>query len=413
MNAVSPPSHRGWPFHVMTKPSGAQCNLDCTYCFYLHKQDLLGQPRTPRMSDEVLEAHIKQYIETQPAGPVMFSWQGGEPTLMGLDFFEKIVALQKKHGTPGQRIENDIQTNGVLLDEAWFDFIKRHSFLVGISIDGPEALHDANRRAKGGQPTFHKVMAAISHMREREITFNALCVVNRLNARRPLDVYRFLREEVQPRLIQFIPCVEPKGFGSRGPEHFRSAEAPRLGSDAAKPGNTDSIVTDWSVDPDDWGYFLCRVWDEWFRRDYGKVFVDYFEDMASQLVGQGAQRCVTSEHCGRAVALEHDGQLFSCDHFVYPEHHLGSILEQHEGVLARSAQQEKFGRDKAATLPAYCRSCDHLTHCWGECPKDRIIATPDGEAGLNYLCAGLKKFYARVASNKYEFLRRLGVVASP
>jgi uncharacterized protein len=400
------PGVGGLPYHVMIKPSGSQCNLDCSYCFYLHKQELLQQPAVPRMSDEVLEAHIRQYIEAQGTGPVVFSWQGGEPTLMGLDFFRKVVTLQAKYKSPGQTIDNDIQTNGVLLNEAWFDFLKEHNFLVGISIDGPEELHDRNRRAKGGQPTFAKVMAAIEQMQQRKVLFNALCVVNRQNARRPIDVYRFLRDSVRPRLMQFIPCVEPKDFASVAPSG--DDQSPMIASAAAVPGNAESIVTEWSVDPNDWGYFLCRVWDEWFRKDYGRVFVDYFEDMASQLIGQGPQRCVSSPQCGRALALEHDGGLYSCDHFVYPQYRLGSISETHEGELAGSPQQKKFGTDKSSTLPVYCKQCLYVSHCWGECPKDRIIKAPDGEPGLNYLCSGLKKFYAKVYADKPELLRRMG-----
>lgn len=395
-------------FHTMVKPSGSQCNLDCSYCFYLHKEDLLAQPKMPRMSDSLLEAHVRQYIEAQTGDEVVFSWQGGEPTLMGLEFFERVVALQRKHRKSGQRIENDLQTNGILLDEAWAAFLKRNDFLVGLSIDGPEALHDVYRVNKGGGPTFARVMRAAALLHEHGVPFSALCVVNRRNARRPIDVYRFLRDEVRPRLIQFISGLEPTDFRSIAPGHWNSDALPIVGTAAAKPGHPDSVVADWSVDPDDWGYFLCRVWDEWFKRDYGRVFVDQFENVISMLFGHGAQKCVTAEICGKALALEHNGDLYSCDHFVYPEYRLGNIGKQHEGDLAFSIQQQRFGFAKRDALPQYCKSCEVLDLCWGECPKNRFVKTPAGEPGLNYLCPGLKRFYAAARAARPELARRLG-----
>jgi len=394
-------------FHAMIKPSGSQCNLDCTYCFYLHKEQLLNQPSTPRMSNTVLEAHIRQYLEAQSGGPAVFSWQGGEPTLMGLDFFKRVVELQQRFRRPGQIVENDLQTNGVLLDDDWCGFLKAQNFLVGLSIDGPAELHDVYRRAKGGQQTFERVMQAARRLHAHGVPFSALCVVNRLNSRRPIDVYRFLRDEVRPRMIQFIPGLEPTTFRSTAPGNWAVEDMPILGSPSTQPGAEDSVVTEWSVAADDWGYFLVRVWEEWFKRDYGRVFIDVFEDVVSQLAGYGAQRCVTSRYCGRGLALEHNGDLYSCDHFVYPEYQLGNILETPEGELAASERQTKFGKDKHDTLPAYCRSCEILDLCWGECPKNRFIRTPDGEPGLNYLCSGLKRFYVRAMSDRRELLRRL------
>lgn len=385
-----PPPRPGPPYHVIVKPAGAQCNLDCAYCFYLHKEDLLAQPKAPRMSDAVLEAHVRQYIQSQTGPQVVFTWQGGEPTLMGLDFFRRAVELQTRYRRPGQAVENDLQTNGILLDDAWCAFLKENRFLVGLSIDGPRDLHDRHRRAKGGQPTFDRVMAAVERLRRWEVPFNALCVVNRDNAKAPLEVYRFLRDEVRARVIQFIPCVEPEDFERAG------------------PGGADRRVTDWSVEAEDWGEFLRQVWDEWFERDYGEIFVDEFENMASMLLGLGAQKCVSAKSCGRGLAIEHDGALFSCDHFVYPEHRLGSILETSEGALANSAAQRAFGAYKHESLPAYCRACPYLELCWGECPKNRFVTTPDGEPGLNYLCSGLKMFYGHVLARKDAFLERLG-----
>ena len=378
-------------FHAMVKPSGAQCNLDCAYCFYLHKEDLLQQPKKSRMSEALLEQHIRQYIEAHTGPEVVFSWQGGEPTLMGLEFFQRVIALQAQYKKAGQAIENDLQTNGILLDEEWCSFLKQNNFLVGLSIDGPAVLHDEFRYSKGGTPTFERVMAAVALLHQYQVPFGALCVVNRKNAKRPIDVYRFLRDQVRPRIIQFIACVEPTDF--------RSVE----------PAAANSTVTDWSVAAEDWGYFLGRIWDEWWRRDYGKVFVDQFENVISQMLGYGAQKCVSSQICGKALALEHNGDLYSCDHFVYPEYRLGNILQVHEGDLAISEQQKKFAYAKSDTLPRYCKACTYLDLCWGECPKNRFIKTPEGEVGLNYLCQGLKQFYAKATAARTELARRLGV----
>lgn len=411
---ASPPLHlpalpagQTYRFHTMVKPSGAQCNLDCSYCFYLHKEDLLHQPKAPRMGEAVLEAHIRQYIEAQTGDEVVFSWQGGEPTLMGLDFFRRVVALQERYRKPGQRIENDLQTNGVLLDDAWGEFLAAQGFLVGLSIDGPAHLHDPNRLNKGGQPTHARVMAAAALLHRHQVPFSALCVVHRDNARKPLDVYRFLRDQVRPRMIQFTPAMQSTDFHAVAPGHWDASRLPLLGSPQARPGAPDSVVTPWSVDPDDWGYFLGRVWDEWLRRDFGRVFVDQFENVVAMLLGAGSQKCVTAPFCGKALAIEHNGDLYACDHFVYPAYRLGNITQTHEGDLAFSDAQQRFGHAKAETLPRYCRACEHLSLCWGNCPKDRFIRTPDGEVGLHYLCSGLKAFYAKATAARSELVRRL------
>lgn len=396
-------------FHTMIKPSGAQCNLDCSYCYYLHKEDLLHQDKTPRMGDSMLETHIRQYIEAQTGNEVVFSWQGGEPTLMRLDFFRRVVELQAKYKKPNQRIENDLQTNGTLLDDEWCAFLKQHNFLVGVSIDGPAELHDLYRYNKGGKPTFERVMQAIQLLHKYRIPFSALCVVNRRNARKPIDVYRFLRDQVRPRMIQFIPGLEPNDFRSVAPGAWDWDALPAIGTPQARPGNEDSIVTDWSIDPEDWGYFLTRIWDEWLRRDYGKVFVDQFENVISQMFGYGARQCVSAPVCGRGLALEHNGDLYSCDHFVYPEYKLGNIRQDHEGNLAYSEQQMRFSNAKSDTLPQYCRDCSYIGLCWGGCPKNRFTKTPGGEKGLNYLCFGLKTFYARAMLSKADLARRLGL----
>src|SRR5271165_1990594 len=246
-------------YHAMVKPTGSICNLQCAYCYYLHKKELLGSTSKFRISDEILECHIRQYIEGQDRSEVVFSWQGGEPTLLGIEFFQKVIELEQKYKKPYQRIENDLQTNGTLLNDDWGAFLKKHNFLVGLSIDGPEELHDQYRVAKDGSPTFHKVFAAAEMLHRHRVPFNALTVINRVNAKRPLDVYKFLRNEVQPRQIQFIPCVEPKVFRDTAPQKWDSDTLPLQDSSAARPGTPDSVVTDWSVDPEDWGRFLCKV----------------------------------------------------------------------------------------------------------------------------------------------------------
>jgi len=400
-------------FHAMVKPTGALCNLDCTYCYYLHKEKLLGSETQFRISDEILETHIRQYIEGQRGDEVVFSWQGGEPTLLGVEFFEKVVALEKKYQRPNQRIENDLQTNGTLLDDEWCAFLRDHKFLVGLSIDGPQELHDKFRVNKGGQPTFEKVFAAGQRLQKYHIPFNTLTVVNRVNAKKPLDVYRFLSRELRPRQLQFIPCVEPNVFHSVAPQKWDPATLPMQGSPAARPGNSDSVVTDWSVDPADWGYFLCKVWDDWLRRDYGKVHVNLFETAVAQWMGLDSQLCVFGEFCGKGVALEHDGSVYACDHYVYPEYKLGNIAEKHISRMIFSDEQKKFGFAKRDELPQQCRECKYRLVCNGECPKNRLIRTRDGEPGLNYLCSGLLQLWQHIDRDMKDVLRRVERAGTP
>lgn len=381
-------------FHVMIKPAGSACNLNCTYCFYLSKATLSAGPGPGRMSDETLEKFIRQYIEGVTGPEVVFSWQGGEPTLMGLDFFRRVVELEKKYAKPGQKIENDLQTNGTLLDDEWCAFLKEHRFLVGLSLDGPKKIHDALRVAKDGSPTFDRVFAAAKLLIKHGVPFNTLTCINRFNARQPLDVYRFLRRELGSTYLQFIPVVEYKGFEQTAPGHWDPARLPKQGDPAARPGHPDSIVTDWSVDPEDWGYFLCKVFDEWRNRDLGKVLVNHFETLVAQHMGLPAQMCVTGEICGKGLAIEHDGGIYSCDHYVYPEYNVGNLHGGKLGDMVFSRTQVKFGYAKSETLPKQCRECPYLRDCWGECPKNRILRAADGEPGLNYLCSGLKTFFA-------------------
>jgi uncharacterized protein len=377
----------------MAKPSGSTCNLDCKYCFYLSKETLPNGPGTGRMDEETLELFIRQYIEGVTGPEVVFSWQGGEPTLRGLDFFRKVVAFQKKHSKSGQRIENDLQTNGVLLDEQWAAFLKENRFLVGLSIDGPRELHDQFRVNKGGAPTFDKVMAAAKLLRKYGVRFNTLTCVHRFNASRPLDVYRFLRSELDSTYIQFIPIVQLKHFETTAPQTWDSSRLPMLGSPETHPDHPNSVVTDWSVDAEEYGYFLSRIFDEWRRKDFGRVLVNHFETLVAQHLGLPSQICIYNEFCGKGVVVEHYGSVYSCDHYVYPEYRLGTLVEKPLAEMVFSPTQVKFGYAKSETLPRYCRECPYLSDCWGECPKNRLIRTPDGEPGLNYLCAGLKKFY--------------------
>lgn len=380
-------------FHVMAKPGGAKCNIDCQYCFYLHKDELLNQSKQPKMDDATLEAFIKSYIESHDGEEVVFSWQGGEPTLLGLDYFKKIVELQRKHAITGMRIENDLQTNGLLLNKDWCEFLVEHSFLVGLSIDGPEFIHDKYRKTRSGKPTFKRVIQAVNLMKEYKVPFNALVTVNRFNSQYPLEVYRFLTRELGVTYIQFSPCVEPRSFEKIAPHFWKENMQPGVGSELDKPGNLMSVVTDWSVDASEWGKFLVVVFNEWVNNDFGRVLVNLFETAVAQVMGMPAQLCVTAEFCGKGLAIEHNGDVFSCDHYVYPEYRLANINERPLNEIAISTRQYSFGMAKKSSLPQYCLNCEYLKYCWGECPKNRLLTAPNGEAGLNYLCPGIKMFF--------------------
>ena len=391
--AIEPPLTA---FHVMSKPIGPICNLDCRYCFYLEKEEMYVQEgRRPRpswqMSDEVLETYIRQYIQQQDAQEINFAWQGGEPTLLGADFFRKAVAIQTKYAE-GRTIHNALQTNATLLDDAWGGFLSENHFLVGVSIDGPTDLHDAYRVDKHGEPTFDRVMQGLEALKRHGVDFNTMTVVSRANSQNPQRVYRFLKE-IGSTFLQFIPLVERASPGPLASEHgliqLSLAPPPRL-------GETDSAVTDWSVRAEDWGPFLTTIFDEWVRRDVGCIYVQHFDVALGIWLGAGSSLCVFSETCGKAVAIEHNGDLYSCDHFVYPQYRLGNVLEKSLGEMVASEAQTKFGRDKADTLPRYCRECEVRFACQGECPKHRFIRAPDGEWGLNYLCAGYYRFFKHI-----------------
>jgi uncharacterized protein len=391
MNATTSASAPARPtaFHVMTKPIGPICNLDCKYCFYLEKEKLYPDQRKWKMSHEVLEAYVRQYIESQEVPEINFAWQGGEPTLLGVDFFRKAVALQQTYAN-GKTIHNAIQTNGTLLDDEWGTFLAEHKVLVGLSIDGPRELHDAYRVDKQQRPTFDDVMRGLDVLKKHSVDFNTLTVVNRLNSRKPLDVYDFLRR-TGSGFIQFIPLVE------RLPQMRLTV----LGLDLAEPpvpgaAHDDSPVTDWSVRAWDLGEFLVRIFDAWVWRDVGKVFVQLFDVALGNWMGMGSSLCVFAEKCGDAMAIEHNGDLYSCDHYVYPRYKLGNILNHSLGEMAASSQQRQFGADKSTTLPQYCRECEVRFACNGECPKHRFIRTPTGEEGLNYLCPAYKRFFNHI-----------------
>ena len=401
--------HGGTRFHVMGKPAGAACNLDCTYCFYLSKRKLRDGPGAGHMDDELLDRFVRDYIHSVTADEVVFSWQGGEPTLLGIEYFEKVVALQRKHAKAGQRIENDLQTNGTLLDDDWATFLRQNNFLVGLSIDGPREIHDHFRVSKHAEPTFDKVVAAAQMLRRHGVRYNTLTCVHRFNASRPLDVYRFLRRELGSTYLQFIPIVEPRDFATTAPGHRDVARLPQLGAPEARPDHPESVVTPWSVDADEYGHFLSKIWDEWRARDFGKVLVNFCETLVAQKMGLASQVCVHNEFCGKGVALEHDGGVYACDHYVYPEYRLGNVRQSSLGDMVFSPAQVKFGYAKSESLPAYCRQCEWLRDCWGECPKNRLLRAPDGEPGVNYLCAGLRRFFRHAAPEARRIAKRLRV----
>ncbi len=369
-------------FHIMAKPTGSACNLNCAYCFFLKKERLYPGSDF-RMSDGVHEAYINQLLEAHQVPQVTIAWQGGEPTLMGLDFFRRSVELQTKYQKPGTRIENTFQTNGILLNDEWCDFFQENNFLIGLSLDGPKELHDFYRKDKGGHGTFDRVIRAAHLLQKHKVEFNILCTVNSKNADHPLQVYRFFRDELGTNYIQFIPIVErDDDYNPSGPP--------------LKLRGGEGGVTDRPVRPEQWGRFLIEIFDEWVRRDVGKTFVLNFDGALAGWLGMAGTVCILGPTCGLGIALEHNGDLYSCDHFVEPNYYLGNILKTPIIELVASEKQRKFGRDKRDTLPRYCRECEFLFVCNGECPKNRFIETPDGEPGLNYLCAGYKAFFKHV-----------------
>jgi uncharacterized protein len=369
-------------FQIFAKPIGSICNLDCGYCYYVKKQDLYQKGEPLRMPDDILEAYIVQHIDASPNPAIRFSWHGGEPTLLGLDYFRTIVALQHKHQPTGTSILNGVQTNGTLLDEDWCRFLAAEHFAVGLSLDGPKQMHDQYRVTKAQEPTYEQVMRGYELLRQHRIPYDILCVVHAQNVPYPTQVYRFFKQ-IGVRHIGFLPLVE------------------------RQPG-AESGVSQRTVPAEALGTFLCTIFDEWLVEDIGRVTVQIFEEAAATAFGREPNLCIFRKTCGDVPVIEHNGDFFSCDHFVDAEHHLGNIGKTPLVDILESPAQRAFGQMKLERLPRYCRECEVLTICNGGCPKDRFLDSPEGEAGLNYLCTGYKRFF-----NHYRpFLTQLSALSN-
>jgi uncharacterized protein len=370
-------------FNVMLKPAGPACNLCCTYCYYLEKKNLFNETPDSRMSDDLLENFTRQFIEANEIPVVTFTWQGGEPTLMGLDFFKKAIEYQKKYAG-GKRIENAFQTNGTRLNDDWCKFLADNKMLVGISIDGEEHCHDKYRKTNSGGSTFKRVMKGIELCMKHKVEFNTLSVVNDYNVHYATETYRFLKK-IGSGFIQFLPVIERSNGNTAG--NALSLVAPVHG---------EAEVTSWSVGAADFGKFLITIFDEWVRNDVAKYYVQIFDATLANYVGENPGLCVFSETCGDALVMEHNGNLYSCDHFVYPEYYLGNITETPLIELVKKQVQFDFGIDKRNSLPRQCLQCEVRYACHGECPKHRFLMTADGKPGLNYLCEGYMQFFRHV-----------------
>ena len=370
------------PLYVMLKPVGALCNLACDYCYYLEKSKLYTQNPRHVMSDELLVRFIREYIESQTTPQIMFTWHGGETLMRPLSFYKRAVELQKKYGR-GRQIDNSIQTNGTLLTDEWCDFFRDNNFLVGISIDGPQDFHDEYRKNKMGAPSYHKVMQGISLLKKHGVQYNCMAVVNDYNADYPLEFYRFFKE-IGCEFLQFTPIVERIKKDNSFPTSLASAK------------DKEAELAPFSVSPEQWGNFLCTIFDEWVREDVGKVFVQIFDSTLANWVGEQPGVCTMAKTCGHAGVMEFNGDVYSCDHFVFPEYKLGNIYNEPLASMMYSDKQLKFGADKFNKLPTQCKECDVLFACNGECPKNRFSYDKNGEYGLNYLCEGYYKFFKHV-----------------
>ena len=379
-------------YHLLAKPAGAACNLACEYCFFLSKENLY-RGESHLMDEAVLESYIRQLLESSPDGQVDVAWQGGEPMLRGLAFFKRSVEFAERYRKPQQHILHTIQTNGTLVDDEWAAFFKQNNYLVGVSIDGPRDVHDAYRVDKHGAGSFDEVVRGWNCLRKHGVDANILCTVNAANQDRALDVYRFFRDQLRAEYIQFIPVVERATMATiasanRGWGGLKGTDRPLYKQEG-------SLVTERSVNPEKFGRFLNAIFDEWVTRDVGKVYVTTFDIALGSWLGQH-NACVVAPTCGTSLALEHNGDAYACDHFVEPAYRLGNIKETPLGSLVVSEKQRRFGQSKFDTLPRYCKECPVLFACYGECPRNRFIRTPDGEDGLNYLCAGYKAFFTHV-----------------
>ena len=354
-------------FQVFVKPVGSNCNLDCQYCYYLKKKLLYPQAQSFRMPDIILEEYIVQHIEASPEPLIRFSWHGGEPTLLGLDYFRKIAALQRKHLPPNRRITNGMQTNGTLLDKNWCRFLAEENFFIGLSLDGPQKMHDQYRLTKNQKSSFEQTLRGYELLHQYQINTDILCVVNDYNVRFPAEVYRFFKQ-INAKYVSFLPLVE-------------------------RQADTESSVNQRTVPAKAFGDFLCTIFNEWMEQDIGRIKIQIFEEAARTAFGQGHSICIFRPTCGDIPVIEHNGDFYACDHFVDAEHSFGNIIETSLVELLESQEQKAFGQAKLDTLPQYCRECDVKAMCHGECPKNRFLSTPDGEPGFNYLCAGYKQFF--------------------
>jgi len=379
----------GLGLHVVAKPIGAACNLDCAYCFYLEKQALYPASKDLRMSDEVLAAYVRTYIKAQPTPLVEFVWQGGEPTLLGLDFFRRVVELQRSYARQ-KTIANSLQTNGTLLDDDWCRFLKQHNFMVGLSLDGPRAIHDRYRKDRRGHVSFEAVMRGLKLLQKHGVDYNVMASVARETARQPMDVYRFFKEQ-GVEFIQFVPIIE------RIPANVERQSGLSLAGPAVLDRNEpNTAITDWTVLPEEYGDFLISIYEEWVRHDVGKVFVMNFEWALNTWIGNPASVCTHAKECGRSLVIEHNGDVFACDHYVYPEYRLGNILTDDLSAMVTSPLQTCFGASKEKALPRWCQECDVLRACQGGCPKHRFAQSPYQEPGRHYLCAGYRKFFMHI-----------------
>ena len=388
--AISEPANA--PFHVMAKAIGPICNLDCKYCFYLEKEQLFPENEKWKMSEEKLEVFIRDYIAAQPSKEVSFAFQGGEPTLLGVNYFRKVVEFQKKHAN-GKQIQNAFQTNGTLLDDQWGAFLAENNFLVGLSIDGPEDVHNANRVDKKGRDTYKEVMRGLHILRKYKVEFNTLTCVNADTVQHPVKIYKFLKS-IGSKYLQFIPIVEREVDTAAAKLGLDFAAPPDL--EKAPENNENPKMSPLAVPAEAYGEFLIKIFNEWVKRDVGKVYVQLFDVALSKWLHIPGGLCYFAETCGRALAMEHDGAVYTCDHYVYPKYKLGNLMNTSLGKLADSEQALQFGRDKSDKLPKYCRDCSVRFACNGECPKHRFTWTPDGEWGLNYLCPSYKKFFKHI-----------------
>ena len=379
------------PLYVMLKPAGAHCNLACKYCYYLEKNNLYQNSHRHLMTDEMLEQFTREYIEAQTMPQVLFTWHGGEPLMRSIDFYKKALALQKKYAH-GKQIDNVIQTNGTLLTDEWCEFFAKNHWLVGISIDGPQEYHDHYRVTPAGKPSWEKVMQGIQLLKKHRVEWNAMAVVNAYNAEHPLEFYHFFRDN-GCQYLQFTPIVE------RLTEHEDGRTLASLADDREIP------LADASVTPEQWGNFLCTIFDDWVRHDVGKTFVEIFDCTLANWMGVLPGICAYSKECGHAGVMEHNGDVYSCDHFVFPEYKLGNIREQSLIDMLYGEKQQAFSRLKHTSLPRQCKECDMEFACHGECPKNRFEKDKYGEPGLNYLCQGYYQYYSHVAPYM-DFMKR-------